>query len=76
MEQTVGANLQESRTKICKECPIFSAKDEGLCNRNLFLNPKTNDVSTSKKRGYFQGCGCKILKKVQLKSEKCPAGKW
>jgi hypothetical protein len=76
MEQVVNENLQESRIEACKSCPIYSTKYGGWCNRNLYVNPKTNDTSTTRKSGYFQGCGCKILLKIKYKHEKCPAGKW
>lgn len=61
-----------NRLEICKQCPIYS---NGICNNNLYLNPITGDVATSKKKGYINGCGCKISLKVKIESEKCKLGK-
>ena len=45
------------RTKICRSCPICDT-DKEICNAKLYLNPETNDVSTTPKPGYIKGCGC------------------
>lgn len=64
-----------NRAQICHKCPIYdSARD--LCNGKLYLNPNTNDVSTSIKPGYKKGCNCIISRKVLNSKNKCPAGKW
>lgn len=47
-----------------------------MCNRKLYLNPETDDVSLEPKKGYFKGCGCRTKAKTRLLNEKCPAGKW
>lgn len=73
MEEVVNSSVWETRVNICKKCPIYS---NGICSRTLFVNPKTGDISPRNKTGYYKGCGCKIMLKTKLKSEKCPAGKW
>ena len=63
------------RTIICRSCPICDTVTE-MCNAGLYLNPKTNDVSTYPKEGYIKGCGCHLKWKIANKKSKCPAGKW
>ena len=46
------------------------------CNSKLWLNPETNDTSIDAKDGYVKGCGCRILAKIRVAAESCPAGKW
>ena len=52
-----------SRLKICEHCGIYDTERK-LCNGELFINPETNDVSISKKEGYFKGCNCYVPRKV------------
>ena len=47
----------EERLRICKVCPL---NNNGICSQKLFYNPKTNDVSTTAKKDYVNGCGCVI----------------
>ena len=56
-------------------CPICDL-DNWVCNANLYLNPKTNDISTNPKEGYKKGCGCLLSSKIPNSKQKCPAGKW
>lgn len=65
----------QERTEICSRCPICNT-EKGICNSHLYLNPKTNDVSTKPKKGYIKGCGCYLKRKIELKKSICPAGKW
>ena len=65
----------EEREAICKKCPIFSPM-RAICNPKLYLNPETNDVSTSAKVGYIRGCGCHVLIKMRNLSNHCVAEKW
>lgn len=65
----------EKRFKICESCPIF-IPDKAICNPKLWLNPKTNEVSTCAKSGYIRGCGCHLKIKVKNISNHCIAGKW
>ena len=67
-------NIDERRD-ICNNCPIFSPA-MGLCNPKLWLNPDTNEVSTSAKSGFIRGCGCHILIKMRTLTNHCIAGKW
>ena len=65
----------EERFEICRRCPICD-QDNGLCNGQLYLNPKNNDISISPKEGYIKGCGCLLEKKIPNEKKHCPAGKW
>ena len=71
-----NSELAKSRLEICHKCPIYSPKLGGICNRDLWLNPKTNDVSTKAKKGYIQGCGCRVEAKATLPYAECIASKW
>ena len=64
-----------SRLSICEHCGIYDTERK-LCNGDLYINPKTNDVSIKKKDGYIKGCYCYIPRKVLNAKAKCPAGKW
>lgn len=64
-----------SRLSICEHCGIYDTERK-LCNGDLYINPKTNDVSIKKKDGYIKGCSCYIPRKVLNAKAKCPAGKW
>lgn len=72
----INKDVSQIRMNICKECPIFSPKYGGLCNEKLYINPDTDDISITEKKGYVQGCGCRLLAKTTLPDEKCVAGKW
>lgn len=78
VNEMLGLNkdISEVRMNICKACPIFSPKFGGMCNRKLWLDPKTNDVSFEEKEGYIRGCGCKLPQKTSVIDEFCNAGKW
>lgn len=65
----------EERFKICRECPICD-QINGICNGSLYLNPKTNDISTHPKEGYIKGCGCLLEMKIPNEKKHCPAEKW
>lgn len=72
----LGKDISEGRLIICYKCPLYSTKWGGVCNNNLWLNIETGDVSLTKKKGYKNGCGCRLLSKTTLSSAKCPLGKW
>lgn len=63
----------EERLKICQRCPIYT---NGRCNSNLWINPDTNEVSSTSKPGYVRGCNCLISIKAKNKNNHCVAGKW
>lgn len=71
-----NSNLSESRMNICQQCPIYSSRFGGLCNNRLWLNQETGDISTVKKDGYKNGCGCRLNAKTRLVNASCPLGKW
>lgn len=70
--------LSKQRLNICKNCKlyiidkIFGAK----CNKKLYLNPKTDEVSKEQKPGFYNGCGCVLDAKTRVERSKCPLGKW
>ena len=65
----------EERERICKACPIFNPIDE-KCNSRLWLNPDTDEVSTTPKPGFIRGCGCILPVKIKSLVSHCIAGKW
>lgn len=71
-------NLAKLRMNICKKCPLYKNKYLvfPICNSNLYLNPKTNDVSTSPKDGYIRGCGCSLEYRTNNPKIHCVCGKW
>lgn len=70
--------LQKSRMAICKKCPLYKHKYFVFhtCNEHLYLNPETNDVSTSKRDGYIQGCGCDLSYRTANPNQHCICNKW
>ena len=65
----------EERRKICEKCPIFSP-NRGICNPALWLNPETNEVSTTARVGFIRGCNCHVFIKMRNPNNHCVAGKW
>ena len=65
----------DERMEICKKCPIFKPSNK-TCNSNLYLNPDTDEVSTTAKIGYIRGCGCNLSFKTRNRNNHCIAGKW
>ena len=65
----------EDRKEICNSCPIFNPERK-VCNPKLWINPNTNEVSTSPKSGFIRGCNCNVYIKMKNLSAHCIAGKW
>jgi len=61
------------RIAICNKCPIYSKE---RCNSNLWINPDTNEISTTGRPGYVRGCNCIISIKAKNRNNHCVAGKW
>ena len=78
INEVLGLNkdISQERLKICKTCPLYKNSFGGICNPNLWLNPKTMDISNKRRDGYYKGCGCMLTKKTKLPYAKCPAGRW
>ena len=78
VNEVLGLNvdLKEKRLEICHKCPLFKDILGGLCNSELYLNPKTGDVSREQKDGYYRGCGCRLQAKATLVTASCPIKKW
>lgn len=69
--------LYEKRLAICKKCPLFKESGVGfVCNRQLWMNPETGEVSTENIVNWVRGCGCRLNAKLRIPSMKCPANKW
>lgn len=66
-------DLLEQRLNICKTCKLYLEDNilGPLCNRNLYVNPKTNETSLFKKEGYFNGCGCILKAKCRVPEAQC-----
>lgn len=73
-----GNDLMEKRMAICRDCKLYKedAVLGGMCNKKLYLNPKTNETSIVKKEGFYKGCGCMLRAKTRLEDAKCPIKKW
>lgn len=69
--------ISNPRLRICKKCPLRRETFLGaICNDRLWLDPKTNQISTRPIDGYVKGCGCRLDAKTTLANATCPAGKW
>lgn len=66
------------RLKICRECKLYNK--DGMfgaeCNSKIYLNPTTNELSNTPKKGFYHGCGCVLKAKTRVRDEKCPLEKW
>lgn len=78
INEALGLNkdIKSERLKICYTCPLYSKRLGGICNNKLYLNPTTGDLSTERKDGYVNGCGCRLLSKTTLPKAHCPLNKW
>lgn len=50
--------------------------NQNKCSSTLYIDPKTNSVSSAPKEGYIKGCGCYIPTKIKKEFNHCPANKW
>ena len=71
-------DLSKQRLIICKLCPLYKIDPllGEVCNSKLYFNPETNETATYPRKGYTNGCNCRIQAKSQLISAKCPLNKW
>jgi len=78
VNEVLGLNedIKEKRLEICTKCPLYKDTLGGICNSELWLDPKTGDVSTEQEDGYYRGCGCRLQAKTTLATASCPAKKW
>ena len=78
VNEVLGLNedLKEKRMQICRKCPLYKDTLGGICNSSLWLNPKTNEISTEQENDYYRGCGCRLQAKTTLATASCPAKKW
>lgn len=70
--------LYSKRMKICRNCKLYSYNSgiAAICNPYLYLNSETNEISKTKKEGFYRGCGCILSSKTRVKNGKCPTNKW
>lgn len=69
--------LSEQRLSICKECPLYKMSSLGwICNKDLYLNPDTDETSYDPAEGFYRGCNCRLEAKTRLPDAHCPAHKW
>lgn len=72
----INKEISQKRLQICYSCPLYSKKLGGICNNKLYLNILTGEISTEKKEGFKNGCGCKLIARTRMVNAKCPLGKW
>lgn len=75
----MSEEFAKERMAICESCPLYKIdKRYGwpVCNPNAYVNPETNEISYTRKPGYFKGCGCKLTSLTSHKLNHCHAGKW
>lgn len=73
----LNKDISKARMTICKKCPLCKYTLVGpVCNPNLWVNTKTNEISESKKDGFENGCGCRLEAKTTLVNAICPLNKW
>ena len=74
----LNADLYKKRIRICKQFPLYKISTilGEVCNSKLWYNPETGDISSVKKDGYKNGCGCRLKAKTTLPNAFCPVGKW
>jgi hypothetical protein len=65
--------IYRSRAKICLHCPL---KVGNTCNKKMWIDPETTNISSTPKEGYSRGCGCQLNKKQKSPTSVCPAGFW
>ncbi|MDA3856317.1 MAG: hypothetical protein PF569_08720 [Candidatus Woesearchaeota archaeon] len=66
-------DLFRKRIEICKECKLFKEHSTFgmVCNNKLYLNPITDEVSKTAKKGFKKGCGCILSSKTRVEHAKC-----
>ena len=74
----IDSDYAKERLKICRTCKLL--KEDSIfgemCNKKLWLNPITDEISTHPKIGFLNGCGCVLKSKVKVLNVKCPLNKW
>lgn len=70
--------LYEKRLSICNRCKL-KTKDRilgNVCSKSKWLNLETNEVSNTRKDGFYNGCGCRLNAKLRIEEASCPLKKW
>ena len=78
--------MSNKRLELCRKCPLFVSSLAGIrCNSNMWMNPKTQELSDNWKEGFVNGCGCRLEAKTRTPLQKddngnlidgCPASYW
>ena len=70
--------LYKDRIKICKTCKLYKVDNVfgPICNKSLFVNPETEEVSRTRQPGFYSGCGCLLGAKTRVENTKCPLRRW
>ena len=69
--------MSKERLAICKVCPIMKLTSVGpICDKDLTLNPITNEISYEDKPGFTRGCNCRLNAKTRIPHAHCPVNKW
>lgn len=73
----VKEGLFKERIEICKKCKLFKKHPTFgmVCNSKLYLNPTTDEISKTSKKGFKKGCGCILSSKTRVAGAKCPINK-
>lgn len=69
--------LYKERIQICRNCKLLMETKlfGAICNPNIYLNPITNETSSTAKAGFKNGCGCVLSSKCRVKEVHCPLNK-
>jgi hypothetical protein len=74
----IDSDYAKVRLDVCKRCKLLKedAVFGKMCNKNIYLNPLTDEISSYPKIGFLNGCGCVIKSKIKVLNAKCPLNKW
>lgn len=79
LKELTGKNQKtsEERLEICLKCPIIKLHPVfgPMCDSSKWIN-KNNEMSEIKRRGFTQGCGCRLSAKTRLQHAHCIIEKW
>ena len=71
-------DLFKERISICRRCQLHKIDTifGEVCNKKLYVNPKTNEISNIIKEGFYNGCGCVLASKARVPRANCPLNRW
>lgn len=70
--------IADARLQVCRTCPLFKEQWDGnhRCRSDMYMDPITKKTSYLPKKGFVNGCGCVLEKKIYSPNAKCVAGLW